>query len=113
MFCGSRKEFKENYAQAIIEDMMRYLHGSIIIHGGAVGIDAIIDKCAKAEGGIEVEVYRPDYIDYGRNAPIKRNIEMLERADKAIALWNGKSSGTRFVIDYCKKNNISYEVVKI
>ena len=112
MFCGSRKDFKENYARAIIEDMMRYLHGSIIIHGGAVGIDTIVDESANTEG-IDVEVYKPDYTHYGRNAPIKRNIEMLERADRVITLWNGKSSGTRFVIDYCKKNGISYEVVKI
>ena len=35
--------------------------------------------------------------------PIKRNDEIIEYADIVYAFWNGKSRGTKYVIENCKK----------
>lgn len=36
-------------------------------------------------------------------APLKRNEKIVETADLIIALWDGKSRGTKYVIDHAKK----------
>lgn len=42
---------------------------------------------------------------YGRAAPIKRNLLIINYADLVLAFWDGKSRGTKFVIDECKKQS--------
>lgn len=56
--------------------------------------------------GIKLTEFLPEYEKYGRSAPLKRNITIIEHADLVLAFWDGKSHGTKFVIDNCKKRNI-------
>ncbi len=75
-----------------------------IVSGGAYGVDA----CAKAyalKHDIRLTEFLPNYKQFGRSAPLKRNIEIIEYSDEVIAFWDGTSKGTKFVIDYCKKRN--------
>ncbi len=65
-----------------------------IISGGAKGIDACAEKYA-TENGIKLTLFLPQYQKYGRFAPLKRNIEIIENADLVIAFWDGKSRGTK------------------
>lgn len=44
-----------------------------------------------------------DYHRYGRAAPIIRNRRIVEYADRVIAFWDGKSKGTKMVIEYAEK----------
>ena len=76
-----------------------------ILTGGAVGVDADARAWAQA-AGIPCREFLPDYDRYGRSAPIRRNAEMLAQADLVLAFWDGESRGTRFGIEYCKKNGI-------
>jgi hypothetical protein len=55
----------------------------------------------------------PDYKRYGKGAPLKRNLEIIEYADRVIAFWDGKSRGTKFVIDQCEKINKPVEVILV
>jgi len=50
----------------------------------------------------------PKYEKFDRSAPLKRNIEIIEYGDLVLAFWDGKSRGTKFVIDSCKKTKYSY-----
>jgi len=43
--------------------------------------------------------FLPEYHTYGRVAPLKRNLQIIDYSDVIIAFWNGKSSGTKYVID--------------
>ena len=43
------------------------------------------------------------YERYGRGAPLKRNESIVEYADAVLAFWDGRSRGTAYVIEYCKK----------
>jgi predicted Rossmann fold nucleotide-binding protein DprA/Smf involved in DNA uptake len=77
-------------------------NASLIICGGATGIDTIAEKYAD-EHGIQKLIIRPDYEKYGRAAPIIRNREMVELADLVIIVWDGISKGTKHTLSYAKK----------
>ncbi len=101
---GSRTLHLEN-----LEDYLPDLT-SEIVSGGAKGIDADAKKYA-LQNGIAFKEFLPNYQQYGRYAPLKRNVQIIEYADMVLAFWDGKSHGTKFVIDYCKKNNISLKII--
>ncbi len=77
--------------------------------GGAKGVDTSARKYAK-EKGVKLTEYLPEYEKYGRSAPLKRNITIIEYADAVLAFWDGQSRGTKFVIDNCRKRNIPLKV---
>lgn len=75
-----------------------------IVSGGAKGIDS----CAKdyaLKNKIKIMEFLPEYDKYGRVAPLKRNDLIIEYADLVSAFWDGKSRGTKYVIDNCKHKN--------
>ena len=73
-----------------------------IISGGARGIDTLAREYAQAHG-IPCTEIRPDYARYGKGAPLRRNLEIIEKADLVIALWDGNSSGTAHTIRKCRE----------
>lgn len=80
-----------------------------IISGGARGVDASAREYAQHHG-LKLTEYLPEYQKYGKSAPLKRNITIIENADLVLAFWDGTSHGTKFVIDNCKKRNVPVEV---
>lgn len=94
-----------------IFNMEKYLpiYVSEIVSGGAKGVDT----CARSyaiENNIKLTEFLPDYERFSRSAPLKRNIDIIEYADMVIAFWDGRSKGTRFVINECEKRNIKIKV---
>jgi len=83
-----------------------------IISGGAKGIDACAREYALRHG-LKLTEYLPEYSRYGRGAPLKRNITIIENADLVLAFWDGSSKGTKYVIENCKKRNIPVQVYLI
>jgi len=82
----------------------------VIISGGAKGIDTIAWEWA-IKNNIEIVVHRPNYNKHGKWAALKRNDIIIDEADKIIAFWDGKSTGTKYVIDRAKKLNKEVVVV--
>jgi hypothetical protein len=80
-----------------------------IVSGGAKGIDACAREFA-LENGIKLTEFLPDYDQYGKSAPLKRNIQIIEYSDLVLAFWDGKSRGTKHVIDTCKERGIPIKV---
>ena len=81
-----------------------------IVSGGAKGVDTIAANYAK-NYGIKLTEFFPQYKIYGKAAPIIRNKEIVDYADKVIVFWNGKSKGTLSVIKYAEKTGKQCEVV--
>ena len=73
-----------------------------IISGGARGADALAREYA-LQRGIPLSEIRPEYARYGKGAPLRRNMEIIARAELIIALWDGNSTGTAQVIAECRK----------
>lgn len=85
---------------------------TMIISGGARGIDTLAAAYAK-EQGIELVEILPEYKKHGRSAPIRRNDVIVDRADMVLAFWDGRSRGTAYVIDLCKKRGKECRVIQI
>lgn len=81
-----------------------FLPGSIteIVSGAAKGIDSCAREYALLHN-IPLKEYLPEYSKYGKRAPLVRNLQIIDYADEVIAFWDGKSHGTKNVIDMCKK----------
>ncbi len=75
-----------------------------------MGVDACAAEYAKSKG-LKLTVFLPQYERYGRAAPIVRNKEIVDYADKIVAFWNGNSKGTLSVIKYAKKAGKPCEII--
>ena len=93
---GSRNLSIENIGQYIPESTTE------LFSGGAKGVDTCVREYAEKHG-IKLTEILPEYNKYGRAAPLKRNLEIIKNADIVVALWDGVSRGTLFVINECKK----------
>ena len=85
---------------------------SLIISGGASGIDSIAEKYAD-ERKISKLILRPEYSRYGRRAPLLRNEKMVELADEILVIWDGRSRGSRYTIEYAKKKDKAIRVIEV
>lgn len=90
--------------QLEIENLSEYipLTTTEIVSGGAKGIDTCAKKYA-ISANIKLTEFLPDYSKYGKSASLYRNLKIIAYADEIIAFWDGKSHGTKFVIDNAPK----------
>ena len=77
----------------------------IILSGHCKGTDLMAEKYAD-EMGYEIEIHTADWKKYGRAAGPKRNAEMIQNSNAVIAFWDGKSRGTKNLLEYAKKKSI-------
>jgi predicted Rossmann fold nucleotide-binding protein DprA/Smf involved in DNA uptake len=88
-----------------------------IISGGARGVDTYAEKFAKAHN-IKIFIFKANWKDishsdaiiknnkfgkYDARAGMRRNQTIVNEADKIIAFWDGKSTGTKSTIDLAIK----------
>ena len=94
-----------------VPDLEKYIPEGTdeIVSGGARGVDASAREYANAHG-IKLTEFLPDYKRYNRGAPLKRNLQIIEYADIVLAFWDGKSHGTKFVIDRCRETGAEVRV---
>ncbi len=83
-----------------------------IVSGGARGADTLAKEFA-IRNNLPLVEFLPDYKIHGRQAPILRNIQIVENCDFLIAFWDGTSRGTKFTIDYARKKGVPCKVINI
>lgn len=87
-----------------------------VISGGARGADTLGERFAK-EFDLEVKRFIPDWESIGRRAGYIRNAEMAKYSVEdgsdgmLIAFWDGKSKGTKHMIDLANKYELEVHVV--
>ena len=88
-----------------VSDLWLYLPQEVteIVSGGAQGIDTCAREYAQTHG-LKLTEFLPEYEKYGRGAPLKRNLEIIDYADRVIAFWDGASKGTEYVIKQCVRS---------
>lgn len=67
--------------------------GTVVISGGARGVDSIVARLA-VRLGYDLVQYPPDYGKYGKRAPLERNTLIVESADIVVGFPAPWSSGT-------------------
>lgn len=80
-----------------------------IVSGGASGADALGERYAQ-EKGYSLIRFPADWNKYGRSAGPKRNKQMAQYADALIAFWDGKSKGTKNMIDEARTAGIRVRI---
>ena len=83
----------------------------VIISGHASGADALGERYAQ-ERGFLLETYPADWKAHGRAASPIRNAKMASVAHALIAFWDGKSRGTKNMIETARKYNLKVAVVR-
>ena len=82
----------------------------IIVSGHASGADALGERYAQ-ERGFQLETYPAAWKAHGRAAGPIRNAKMASVAHALIAFWDGKSRGTKNMIETARKYNLKVAVV--
>lgn len=88
-----------------------------IISGTARGADQLGADFAKWEH-YELSEFPADWGLYGKSAGYRRNVEMAQFAvangniGVLIAFWDGKSRGTKWMIDIANRYGLDVEVVR-
>lgn len=101
---GSRTLTTENFGDYLPKNTTE------IISGGAKGIDSAAKEYALLKG-IKFREFLPDYRRFKKGAPLRRNIEIIEYSDFVLAFWDGRSAGTKFVIENCRSRGIPHKVI--
>lgn len=82
-----------------------------IVSGMAKGADTL--GCMYAEEfDLKLHKFPAQWDLHGRKAGPLRNIEMAKFADSLLALWDGKSKGTKHMIDEATKRGLKVWVYK-
>lgn len=84
-----------------------------IVSGGAKGTDTMAERYA-ADNDIKTKIYLPRYDLYpGRIAPLKRNLEIVNRSTHVLAFPSKTGSGTQHTILEAKKRSKEVRTVWI
>lgn len=77
---------------------------AVVISGGAIGVDSTAEKTAlRPDVDLDTMIFLPEYRKWGGLAPLKRNYQIVDAADRVVAFWDGTSSGTVHTINYTLK----------
>lgn len=82
-----------------------------VVCGMAAGADTLGERYAK-ERGFQIAYFPADWKKYGRAAGFNRNVEMAKNADALVAFWDGKSKGTKHMVDIACRYNLKVRVKK-
>lgn len=80
-----------------------------VVCGGAKGVD-ISGWHWAIENNIPVRMFPADWKAHGKAAGPLRNKQMAEYSSQLIAFWDGKSRGTRNMIETAKKLGLKVHV---
>lgn len=84
-----------------------------VVSGTARGPDTVGAQWAvDQEPPIPVKEFPANWNTHGKKAGYLRNKEMADYADALLAIWDGKSKGTKHMIDLASKAGLDVWVYK-
>ena len=113
---AGRRDFSDS--DYVFEQLDKALANTIknreieIVQGGAAGVECIAGMWA-ASRFYKQRVFRAKWNEHGRAAGPIRNRKMAEYGDILIAFWNGKSPGTKNMINVARELGLPTLVIKI
>lgn len=110
---GSRKGIPHELVNSVLDTRYHHDNSLEIVCGMAPGADTHARVWAE-DHDLPVAKFRPDWERYGmmKAGPI-RNGQMAKYADELVAFWDGKSPGTKNMIDLMRRAYKPYLVIPI
>ena len=84
----------------------------VFVSGGCRGADMLGERYA-TEHNYSIERYIADWSTFGKKAGPLRNAEMAKICDYVICFWDGKSKGTKNMIDCVLKMDKPIRIKRI
>lgn len=111
--------YKADYAtfalicEAVVEYVNALPPDTVIVSGGADGVDSVAAAAAR-ERGLEVKEHFPDYEHHGsKMAPLVRNIVIVDDSDEVVAFPAPWSTGTWHAVGVARDKDKNPCVMKI
>ena len=105
------RDFKDyNLLSEKLNKLLSKSANVVIISGMANGADSLAVKYAE-ENKLRVSEFPAQWLKHGNASGFRRNIEMARFADACVCFWNGKSPGTKHMIDTAKRMNLKLRVI--
>ncbi len=110
IIAGTRYFSNYTLLKNIIDELLKIVNNDIeIVSGGAKGADALGEKYSK-ENNLNLKIFPADW-KLGKGAGFIRNKQMADYADALIAFWDGKSKGTKMMIDLAKQKGLKIKII--
>lgn len=113
---GSRSISNPRIVAYVLCQVVHDLGGRVdeLLHGDAAGVDKLAGQWAHTQQ-IRVRTMRPDlatypYRVYGSRAYHARDRAMVEQATHVVAIWDGKSRGTKLTLEYARSRDKLHSV---
>lgn len=88
---------------------------STVVSGGATGVDKLGELFA-TDHDLPIQsfpVTREQWNEFGKKAGPMRNRQMAENAEALLAIWDGKSRGTKNMIETAQAKGLHVHVYRI
>lgn len=87
-------------------------HITTVVSGTAAGVDRLGEAWAR-RNFVLAELYPADWDSFGKRAGFVRNQRMAENAEALIAIWDGRSRGTKDMIARAVKNGLRVYIHRV
>lgn len=111
IIAGTRTFDDYAYLCGKCQEILRGKTITSILSGAAKGADEVGERYAR-RCGYPVERFAPEWDKHGKAAGPMRNRRMAAEADEAIVFWDGKSRGTKNMINEMALLNKPCHVVR-
>ena len=114
LVCGSRKQPDLDIIWETLDALAKAENIDCIIEGDAPGADRVAGHWAKRRK-VDLYCYPADWDKYDKSAGFIRNKQMLDegKPDLVLAFWDGKSPGTKNMIEQAEKAGVEVKVIRI
>lgn len=107
---GSRSFNNYTLLCEVLDRIIGHEHVTIISGHASSGADVLGERYA-TEHGHDLVLVPAEWSKYGRGAGPKRNKAMATQCDVLVAFWDGKSAGTKSMINEARKLNRVVHVI--
>lgn len=90
------------YPQAVIDYVAKLPANTVVVSGGAKGVDTWAEQAAR-QRGLDVKVFPADWNTYGKSAGFRRNADIVNACDELTSFWDGVSRGTAHSVELARK----------
>jgi len=102
-----------NDIELLLNSILPILNGDTnveIVSGGANGADRLGEQFAESFE-LPISKFPANWNKHGKAAGPIRNLEMAKYSDELIVFWDGKSKGTKNMIDTASKLNLVVHII--